>query len=1262
MPEQALRFLGSYRILDVLGRGGMGVVYSATHSLKHTPAAIKTVHVPDRRRMDCIRREIHALQRIHHPGVVSVLDAGVEDGTPWYAMPLLEGNTLRGHLDALWNPQEQDPSDVGSLPTVQVSPVEASRPALRALRPVEAEDAPPPPEQRPPAANGALNDLLTCLGHVAHTLAFIHGLGLVHGDLKPENIFLEQGSRPVLVDFGLAAHFTARRSRETLTAAGLRAGTYAYMAPEQIRGELIDARADLYALGVLLYEALTGRLPFTRGSLVVMHKHLHAPPQDPRLFAKDLPDPLAELILALLAKNPADRPGHADGVAATLATCGGLHLPGAEAPRPYLYRAGFAGREQSLTKLLDEIPSNPTAGGIVLIGGESGVGKTRFAMELARRLELYDPEIVTGECLPLAAQSGTLRAAPLHPLQTFFTAVADRCWERGPDETDVLLGARGRRLARFAPQLLGLPGLAAYPEPPPDAEDVARARLVSDLRATLRAFAREQPLVLILDDLQWADEITLDLLAALDSDWAQHNNLLLVGTYRVEESPPGLANLLLTTGAHRLLLPRLDEDAVASIIADMLGVKSPPPELAAFLAHHAEGNPFFVAEYLRTAVAEQLLRRDATGRWTLHARAEALQRLALPGAIQELVTRRLAGLPPRTLRVLQVAAVIGRDVEAALLDNLLNIPQDALLDALEELRTAWILEETLAGDYRFVHDKLREGALAGIAPDDLRHLHRATAEALEALYRNDPRLDFHAPALVNHWRVAQVPDRLANALERAGEGALQAAAYSDARRFFEEALLLDPRRADLTPARRARWARRAGRAAFSLGDLEAAEHLSAQALTLLGYPLPSSAAGWSLSLLHRAAQHTLHASGVAPLDRKKLPEPLLDGLREGAHAASLLAERFYFQNNAPALFTMALLSVNLGEEASLRDREGTPFAWLGYALNTLRLEKLTSRYFQRAYQACTGAQNHHALAFCKVLESVARIGNAQLEHASLALQDAIDVLDRENDPQTLELIHTCLGHVDFYAGRFEGSLEHFALVTRSAQRRDNAQHLAWGIFSMGRALLPLGQTERGIEHLHDGLERLRRLGDPASELITQGLLAQAYLDLGARDEARQWADNTFDLIIATQPTAFSTLNGYLGAVAVYLDQVRAHGGPRHGNDPAWQRATRCASALDRLAFMFPLARPAARLVKGRLLVLQGRTAPARRAFQRALDQALLLNMPLEIAAARADLAFTLPRHDARRDHLLAQSHDELTRLKCSRLLQELESQRSLASH
>ncbi|MCE9667489.1 protein kinase [Myxococcus stipitatus] len=742
--------LGPYLLLEVLGQGGMGVVYRGRHPDTGEAVAVKTVRAAAEVPLASLRREVHALRRLRHPGVVRIVDEGVEAGLPWYAMELLRGQTLR--------------------------------------------QATPPPSTEP-LKEARLRAALTLARGLCSALGFLHANGIVHRDLKPENVFLRPDGTPVLMDFGIAARFGGSRGRETLDVSGAVVGSDTYMAPEQLRGDYVDARADLYALGCLLYEQLTGRPPFVPGREGPLpHQHLHLSPVPPSLRVAGIPVGLDALVLRLLAKKPQERPGYAEDVAAALEALGAEGaVPSAQAaPRTpaYLYRPDMAGRGGELGRLTAALDAAERGqGGRVFLGGESGAGKTRLALELASEAAWRRMAVVTGECIPLGVGGADVHAAPLHPLRPLLLAVADRCNERGAEETRRLLGPRGPVLAPYEPSLAQLPGAAEHPAPAPLPAPDARARVLSALRETLRALAEDQPLLLVLDDLQWADELTVSFLQELDARHLSSRPVLLLGTYRMDEMGEALRSVVGAPDAVRVEVGRLDATSAGKMVRGMLALREVPTPFVDALVRETSGNPFFIAEYLRAAIDAGLLFRAGSGEWLFAAGDAAGGRpLPLPGSVAELIERRLSDLGPDGRALAEAASVLGREVDGELLLATAALPDSASLEAVEELRRRQVLEEAGGGRLRFVHDKLREVAYARIPPTRRSALHHRCAQRLEAGLDGTQRHTPLAASLGHHWSRAGVPSRACVWFARAAEAARAAYANGDAIGFYEAAL------------------------------------------------------------------------------------------------------------------------------------------------------------------------------------------------------------------------------------------------------------------------------------------------------------------------------------------------------------------------------------------------------------------------------------------------------------------------------------------
>ncbi|MFC1852908.1 tetratricopeptide repeat protein [candidate division CSSED10-310 bacterium] len=790
--------IGPYQLLELLGQGGMGVVYHAQHVESKTLVALKTIRIADEMQLESIRREIRGLTRMAHPGIVTILDEGVVEGIPWYAMELISGENMRHYFkksathaeisaqnsgsgkdtDAItpniwWS--ENLATSEGDHTTAVVNHQNEAGGVLSSVR-----------MAGPVGRRCSVEAVALIMYRLCAPLAFLHGEGMVHRDLKPENIIITPEGRPVLVDFGLAAQFSSEQSREVLNIEYGGAGTVYYIAPEQIQGILVDARADLYALGCIMFELLVGHPPFQGGHHIqVLNAHLNTKPSPLSKYRPDVPPEIDELVMQLLAKKPRDRLGHIDSVTEVLKHIVGeddIAQSGPEA-RSYLYRPAFTGHAAVLDRLDSFINTlSKGRGGLILVGGESGVGKTRLMMEFGRSCTRQKIDVLAGECSDRVDQAFE---SFLKPLQT----VGDRCRERGQAESDRILGQRAKILAPYVTSLADIPGQEHYPDPPELPPDAALVRLYKSLSQTWLELSRESPLLLILDDLHWADDLVLGYLEyELRCDQLKHNPVLIVGTYRPEQ-PGNIPTIINQAGLEVIILDRLDEEGVAAIVGDMLGLSSPPVYFSRYLTQQSEGIPLFVAEYLHGAIDAGLIYRDEKGLWQVGDEADAAQspmevyqNLPFPHSLQEIIGQRLLGLNSQLQEVVNFAAVIGREVQIKLLRAALKLPDEKLIDLLAVLEQRQIFDLSQSGLIRFVHSKLREVALNNTSQERRITLHRQVAESMESLFSNS--LADYSGQLGHHWEQAGDHNKASTYYLSAARRAKARYDYGEARQHY----------------------------------------------------------------------------------------------------------------------------------------------------------------------------------------------------------------------------------------------------------------------------------------------------------------------------------------------------------------------------------------------------------------------------------------------------------------------------------------------
>jgi eukaryotic-like serine/threonine-protein kinase len=1093
------KILGPYRLLKPLGQGGSGIVWRAEHAGTGLPVALKTVRVPNAALLASIRREVAALARIEHPGIVRILEHGLADGVPWYAMELVEGTTLLGHCLSLQAHGDETETEHSLLqPDTQAGPAASASAAVAA-----------PDRRRGPLSPAALGRILTALRRLCGPLAFLHGEGLVHRDLKPGNVMVRPNGRPVLVDFGLAAQFSGRLSREALDLTTAPVGTAAYMAPEQIRAELVDARSDLYALGCMLYELLAGRAPFTGASArEILMQHLKSQPVPVSKLVPEVPAGMDELLLRLLAKSPRERLGYAEDVAAALLQLGARDepLPGPE-PRSYLYRPGFAGRDDSLSQLegclhaLDE-----GRGSVVLITGESGVGKTRLAIELAHRAAQGGVLVLTGECLPGSSQ-GQASGVPFEALRKPLQQLADRCRERGLAEAERLFGPRGKLLAPFEPALAALPGQDAYPEPAELPGEAAQLRLFLALAETLAALAAHRGVLLLLDDLQWADELTsgfLDLLVRTER--LQQTPLLVVGTCRSEEMSEALRPLMDAPGTGHIALGRLTEPAVASICADMLALAPPPRQLSRFLHFNSEGNPFFVAEYLRAAVVERMLWRDQSGLWRVaestrgEAGTSAYEGLGLPHSLRELVGRRLGALPAAAASLAAAAAVLGRESDSALLQHMHAVEEEAFGAALDVLVRIEILEPIGTDRMRFVHDKLHEVAYERLPAARRRELHRAAAEGIEQ-HSGPARLERLAE-LGRHWELAGEPQKAAPRYLQAARKAMRQHEYAEGARLYRVFLGLGAGRGDEELEARLGLAECLEQRGHVPDAGEELRRAVARARELDDEALELRAQSALATVLHKLGQmdearelyEDLVARGRTAPDQTTASA--LAGLAVLHTEQSRYAESQHLSEQSMQLFSQ------LGERSKLAQVMGN--LAVGYHYQG-RLDEARRLYEQAlAIDRALGERPRegHRLGCLAVLAQE----QGRLEEATSLLEQALAISQEVDDRRTEGILRMNLGALQLDSGRLEAAMEAFEQALALHQLVGNRPWLAITTSSLGMASAEQGRVAEARACYERTLEITRELRDRRFEAITHQRLALLDRRLGSFDQAARWLD------------------------------------------------------------------------------------------------------------------------------------------------------------
>lgn len=767
---------------DVLGRGSLGVVYRVHDAETDQEIALKTLPRPDADRVYHIKEEFRSLAGLAHPNLVELYELVVEHDQCFFTMELIDGVPFTEYAWAAVGP---------------------------AFRPSSAAGI----------TGAALQRLVDALAQLVRGLCYLHGEGKVHRDIKPSNVMVTRTGRVVLLDFDMAAHIPADGPEPPYVASF--AGTPEYMAPEQLWGAVPSPAADWYGVGALLFETLSGRLPFDG---LPIDASMRREPPSLSSVVPGVPAPLDDLVRALLRPDPAERAG----VTALLDAIRGLDPAAAEALEGTTTISGsppFIGREREMRALTEALARvGPGSPAVVCVEGTSGMGKTELVRRFLRSVSAGGRVLVLkGAChpqesLPYKAFDGIMDELSRYLISLPSARVAE------------LVPQHAAALVRLFPVLGRVEGLAHVGDTDLTAaepHELRRAGLAA-LRGLLAGLGAAHPLVLWIDDLQWGDAdsgpLFRDLLAGRNAP-----GLMVVFSYRSEERDRiALLDDLKSAGlaASPVIVEVVPLDLGERIDLARALIASPAPiePLVRELAEESSGSPFSLVELARHVVESPAIL--ASG-------------VPLGHRLGQILERRVEQLHESARHLLEIVAVAGRPMDRTLLVRAARLGAMGRLD-LSRLNQLHLLRYTEIDDRPAVttyHDRIRQAVLAKIPAERRRAHHLRLAEvlreerpldldalvehhvgagdarsayafAVSAAARAESALKFeraaelyrlalrNAAAGTPTWRLRE---RLAEALANAGRGREAAEAYEAAARELEPGgRELDARRLELT--------------------------------------------------------------------------------------------------------------------------------------------------------------------------------------------------------------------------------------------------------------------------------------------------------------------------------------------------------------------------------------------------------------------------------------------------------------------------------
>lgn len=681
-----------YEVLDLLGGGGMGVVYKARQeslarlvALKFLPATCAL----DPAWLERFRREARTASALNHPHICTIYDTGDCAGRPFISMELIEGRTL----EKLIGQQLATP------------------------------------------------DLARLIGQAARALAAAHAAGVVHRDIKPQNLMVRADGILKVLDFGLARRIVPDENADPAigTDPGTRVGTVMYMSPEQARGEPAGTASDIFSLGVVMYQLATGKHPFHADSEVaVLHAILERAPVPPSLLNPEIHASLEALIQHMLTKDSRLRPTALEVDSALLHVSAGI----SGRPRFRQARRPVVGREQEMATLRTGLEQATGGHGLLLcVTGEPGLGKSTLVESFLEEVS------ASGRSWSLARGHCSERLAGAEAYLPFLEALDSLLQgPGGASAAQVMKLLAPTWYVQLAPLAAHDPALAQVRA---EAKEASQERRKRELGVFLHEISRQRPLVLFLDDIHWADPSSVDLLAYLGnkcSGW----RFLLVLTYRVSDllrsqHPFGPVKLELQgRGVCReIALPFLSRTDFDRYLELAFAEHQFPMEFADLLHARTEGNPLFMVDLLRYLRDRGVIIQDQ-GHWALGRPVPDLK-YELPESVRGMIQRKVDHLGAADRNLLMAASVQGPEFDSAVVAHLLGRGAADVEERLEVLERVHALirsireqtfpDGTLTVRYGFVHALYQNALYAALQPTRKAAWSAAAAQALLTYYQ-----------------------------------------------------------------------------------------------------------------------------------------------------------------------------------------------------------------------------------------------------------------------------------------------------------------------------------------------------------------------------------------------------------------------------------------------------------------------------------------------------------------------------------------------
>jgi serine/threonine protein kinase/tetratricopeptide (TPR) repeat protein len=1051
MAEPTKEFIGTERftLRRRLGAGGMGVVYEAHDREMDKVVALKTLTRAEAAHIYRFKREFRMLADVSHPNLVALYEL-MSDGRHWFfTMELVKGVTFiqyvrpetAGELDTsaentLLGPRARLAKDTSSEADTEV--FDSSHVSLESGEMAALNES-----SSPPAANYRLDvaRLRAALRQLAEGVNRLHELGKLHRDIKPSNVLITDEGRVVLLDFGLVEDIEPEL-HETLLA-----GTPDYMSPEQGAQMSISKASDWYSVGVILYQALTGRLPFKGRFFEVMMRKQTRDPIQPREINREVPRDLNDLCVKLLRRDAEDRPTGREV----------LRVLGARTTGPLstsfvtTVESSFIGRERLLAELHDAYSATREGETVsVYVHGQSGMGKSTlvrtFLDQIKSQTQKHKPIILQGRCYER-------ESVPYKALDGVVDSLSKHLASLRHGRAEALMPKNSMALARVFPVMLQVDAIFNARSARPATVDLftLRRQAFGALQELLGRIAARQPLVIYIDDLQWADADSTFLLEDLLRPPGAPR-LLLVGSFRTEDidDKPFLKQLLQGTGTDTCRelfigpLPGGEARELTRSLFASVGISS--DAFIDSIVQEAAGSPFLLEQLTHYGMMNE---REATAGITLAT----------------MLDERIKQLPSGSRKFLDTLAVARRPVNQDVAIRAAGLEDDdsRILGALRS--TQFVRSGGTSYGVEIYHDRIGETLAALLGDDERRQIHRRLAQAVEARGLDDPE------ALYEDYLGAGDEDRAALHAEAAARKAARALAFDRAALYYRRTIDLRPGAANLVDLK------------ISLGDALANAGRPAEAAKEFLDAAKASGSQQALALQQRAGGQLLtggHIEEGLEVFRVVLETAgfkLANGPRRALF--SLIMRRLWIRLRGLE-FTERTASEIPEEELARIDICWSVAAGLGL-VDLIRGADFQSRHLLLALHSGEIYRVARAMAF-EVAQTAAR-GGAKREQALELAERTERLAQRAANPHAIGLAIWARGLSAYLVGDWKKSAE---LCERAAEvLRDQCTGVNWELTIAHRFMLS------SLMFLGEMVEISRRVPQLLAAALEQGNLFAA---------------------------------------------------------------------------------------------------------------------------------------------------------------------------